>query len=238
MDHIYDVIILGAGPAGLSAGLYAGRSRLDTLIIEKGQAGGQIINTDEIENYPGQIVEGETGVSLVRRMYEQTEQFGAEHVRDTITDVELNGEIKVLTGEKDTYQAKNIIIATGAYARPIGCKGEQEYKGRGISYCATCDANFFTDLEVYVAGGGDAAVEDQAVIKTGVGEGDEIPHALRSDVGVQLRHDLLAIFHFDGHNRIAHIRSPSLIRRQRFFSRMARSISRFASRLAMASRLS
>lgn len=77
MDHIYDVIILGAGPAGLSAGLYAGRSRLDTLIIEKGQAGGQIINTDEIENYPGQIVEGETGVSLVRRMYEQTEQFGA-----------------------------------------------------------------------------------------------------------------------------------------------------------------
>lgn len=160
MDHIYDVIILGAGPAGLSAGLYAGRSRLDTLIIEKGQAGGQIINTDEIENYPGQIVEGETGVSLVRRMYEQTEQFGAEHVRDTITDVELNGEIKVLTGEKDTYQAKNIIIATGAYARPIGCKGEQEYKGRGISYCATCDANFFTDLEVYVAGGGDAAVEE------------------------------------------------------------------------------
>ena len=106
MDHIYDVIILGAGPAGLSAGLYAGRSGLDTLIIEKGQAGGQIINTDEIENYPGQIVEGETGVSLVRRMYEQTEQFGAEHVRDTITDVELNGEIKVLTGEKDTYQAK------------------------------------------------------------------------------------------------------------------------------------
>ena len=136
MDHIYDIIILGAGPAGLSAGLYAGRSRLDTLIIEKGQAGGQIINTDEIENYPGQIVEGETGVSLVRRMYEQTEQFGAEHVRDTITNAELSGDIKVLTGEKDTYQAKNIIIATGAYARPIGCKGEQEYKGRGISYCA------------------------------------------------------------------------------------------------------
>ena len=160
MDHIYDVIILGAGPAGLSAGLYAGRSRLDTLIIEKGQAGGQIINTDEIENYPGQIVEGETGVSLVRRMYEQTEQFGAEHVCDTITNAELSGDIKVLTGEKDTYQAKNIIIATGAYARPIGCKGEQEYKGRGISYCATCDANFFTDLEVYVAGGGDAAVEE------------------------------------------------------------------------------
>ena len=160
MDHIYDVIILGAGPAGLSAGLYAGRSRLDTLIIEKGQAGGQIINTDEIENYPGQIVEGETGVSLVRRMYEQTEQFGAEHVRDTITNAELSGDIKVLTGEKDTYQAKNIIIATGAYARPIGCKGEKEFMGKGVSYCATCDANFFEDFEVYVVGGGDSAVEE------------------------------------------------------------------------------
>ena len=167
MDHIYDVIIFGAGPAGLSAGLYAGRSRLDTLIIEKGQAGGQIINTDEIENYPGQIVEGETGVSLVRRMYEQTEQFGAEHVRDTITDVELNGEIKVLTGEKDTYQAKNIIIATGAYARPIGCKGEQEYKGRGISYCATCDGAFFKGRTVAVVGGGDVAVGDALFLARG-----------------------------------------------------------------------
>ena len=106
MDHIYDVIILGAGPAGLSAGLYAGRSRLDTLIIEKGQAGGQIINTDEIENYPGQIVEGETGVSLVRRMYEQTEQFGAEHIRDTIINVELDRDIKVLTGEKILIRRK------------------------------------------------------------------------------------------------------------------------------------
>ena len=167
MDHIYDVIILGAGPAGLSAGLYASRSRLDTLIIEKGQAGGQIINTDEIENYPGQIVEGETGVSLVRRMYEQTEQFGAEHVRDTITNAELSGDIKVLTGEKDTYQAKNIIIATGAYARPIGCKGEQEYKGRGISYCATCDGAFFRNKTVAVVGGGDVALEDALYLAAG-----------------------------------------------------------------------
>ena len=85
MDHIYDVIILGAGPAGLSAGLYAGRSRLDTLIIEKGQAGGQIINTDEIENYPGQIVEGETGVSLVRRMYEQAEASRSTRDAESLT---------------------------------------------------------------------------------------------------------------------------------------------------------
>ncbi len=160
MSKIYDVIVLGAGPAGLAAGLYAGRSRLSVLIIEKGQDGGQIAITDEIENYPGQIVEGETGVSLVRRMYEQTEQFGAEHVRDTITNAELSGDIKVLTGEKDTYQAKNIIIATGAYARPIGCKGEKEFMGKGVSYCATCDANFFEDFEVFVVGGGDSAVEE------------------------------------------------------------------------------
>ena len=93
-------------------------------------------------------------------MYEQTEQFGAEHVRDTITNAELSGDIKVLTGEKDTYQAKNIIIATGAYARPIGCKGEQEYKGRGISYCATCDGMFFRGKDVAVSGGGNTALED------------------------------------------------------------------------------
>ena len=119
MDYLYDVIILGAGPAGLSAGLYAGRSRLDTLIIEKGQAGGQIINTDEIENYPGQIVEGETGVSLVRRMYEQTEQFGAEHVRDTITDAELDGDIKVLTGEK-YHHCNRCICKTDRMQRRAG----------------------------------------------------------------------------------------------------------------------
>lgn len=129
MDHIYDVIILGAGPAGLSAGLYAGRSRLDTLIIEKGQAGGQIINTDEIENYPGQIVEGETGVSLVRRMYEQTEQFGAEHVRDTITNAELSGDIKVLTGEKrylsgeKYHHCNRCICKTDRMQRRAGVQG-------------------------------------------------------------------------------------------------------------------
>ena len=160
MSEIYDVIILGAGPAGLAAGLYAGRSRLNVLIIEKGQDGGQIAITDEIENYPGQIVEGESGPSLIARMTEQAEKFGAKRVSDMIKEVELEGEVKVLKSEKNEYRGKNVVIATGAHARPIGCKGEQEYKGRGISYCATCDANFFTDLEVYVAGGGDAAVEE------------------------------------------------------------------------------
>ena len=160
MSKIYDVIILGAGPAGLSAGLYAGRSRLSTLIIEKGQDGGQIAITDEIENYPGQIVEGESGPSLISRMTQQAERFGVERVSDTIKEVQLEGEIKVLKSEKAEYQAKNVIIATGAHSRPIGCKGEREYIGKGVSYCATCDANFFEDFEVYVVGGGDSAVEE------------------------------------------------------------------------------
>lgn len=160
MSKIYDVIILGAGPGGLAAGLYAGRSRLSTLIIEKGKDGGQIAITDEIENYPGQIVEGESGPSLIARMTEQAARFGVERASDTITSIEVDGEVKVLKSSKAEYQAKNIIIATGAYSRPIGCKGEAEYMGKGVSYCATCDANFFEDFEVYVVGGGDSAVEE------------------------------------------------------------------------------
>ncbi|HCR84816.1 thioredoxin-disulfide reductase [Muricomes intestini] len=160
MDKIYDVIILGGGPAGLSAGLYAGRSRLSTLIIEKGQDGGQIAITDEIENYPGQMVDGESGPELIARMTAQSVKFGAERVSDTIKEVSLEGEVKVLKGEKEEYKGKNVIIATGAHPRPIGCKGEREYLGKGVSYCATCDANFFEDLEVFVVGGGDSAVEE------------------------------------------------------------------------------
>lgn len=160
MSKIYDVIILGAGPAGLAAGLYAGRSRLSTLMIEKGQDGGQIAITDEIENYPGQIVEGESGPSLIARMTAQAEKFGVERISDTINSVELEGDVKTVKTSKGEYQAKNVIIATGAYSRPIGCKGEAEYIGKGVSYCATCDANFFEDFEVYVVGGGDSAVEE------------------------------------------------------------------------------
>ncbi|PWJ49246.1 NAD(P)/FAD-dependent oxidoreductase, partial [Faecalicatena contorta] len=160
MGKIYDVIILGGGPAGLSAGLYAGRSRLSALIIEKGQDGGQIAITDEIENYPGQVLEGESGPSLTARMTAQSAKFGVERVSDTIKEVSLDGEIKILKGEKNQYEAKNVIIATGAHPRPIGCKGEKEYMSKGVSYCATCDANFFEDLEVYVVGGGDSAVEE------------------------------------------------------------------------------
>ncbi|MGO5052484.1 thioredoxin-disulfide reductase [Lachnospiraceae bacterium LCP25S3_G4] len=160
MSKIYDVIILGAGPGGLAAGLYAGRSCLSTLVIEKGKDGGLIAITDEIENYPGQIVDGESGPSLIARMTEQVDKFGAERVSDVIKEVDFSGDIKKLVGSNGTYEAKSIVIATGATPRPIGCKGEAEFLGKGVSYCATCDANFFEDFEVFVVGGGDSAVEE------------------------------------------------------------------------------
>ena len=161
MDKIYDVIILGAGPAGLAAGLYAGRARLDTLVLEKGKDGGQIAITDEIENYPGQMVdEKESGPSLIARMTKQVEKFGAARVSDTITSVELEGDVKVLKSAKNEYRAKVVIVATGAFPKPIGCENEAKFMGKGISFCATCDASFFEDFEVFVVGGGDSAVEE------------------------------------------------------------------------------
>lgn len=156
---VYDVIIIGAGPAGLAAGLYASRARLNTLIIEKEGDGGQIATTDEVANYPGSI-ENASGPSLIARMVDQVNEFGAKKINDEIKSVELEGEIKVLKGAKEEYKGKTVIIATGAVPRPIGCPGEKELTGRGVSYCATCDAAFFEDLEVYVVGGGDTAVEE------------------------------------------------------------------------------
>ncbi|MDR2182736.1 MAG: thioredoxin-disulfide reductase [Clostridiales bacterium] len=159
MENIYDVIILGGGPGGLSAGLYAGRSRLKTLLIEKAFDGGQIATTAEIENYPGQLAE-DSGPSLVERMSAQTVKFGIEKVYETVTEVQLEGGIKTIKTSESTYQSKTVIIATGANPRPIGCPGEKELVGKGVSYCATCDGAFFEDLEVYVIGGGDTAVEE------------------------------------------------------------------------------
>ncbi|WP_338633435.1 Thioredoxin reductase [Sporomusa ovata DSM 2662] len=151
--QIYDVVIIGAGPAGLSAGLYAGRSRLSTLLIEKEKDGGQIVITSEVENYPG-CMEEESGRSLVARMTRQTETFGVERAQDTITKVDFSGDIKVLTGKKGEYRARAVIIATGAYPRPIGCEGEKELIGKGVSYCATCDGNFSrTWISMWLAAG-------------------------------------------------------------------------------------
>lgn len=160
MSKIYDVIIIGGGPAGLAAGLYAGRARLDTLIIEKAREGGQIVNTSEIVNYPGSMVEDESGQSLINRMVEQAKMFGAVTVYDTVEDVKLEGDVKEVKGMSDTYKAKTVILANGAKPALIGCPGEAEFTGRGVSFCATCDGAFFEGLEVFVVGGGDAAVEE------------------------------------------------------------------------------
>jgi len=159
MEKIYDTIILGAGPAGLASGSYAGRAKMKTLIIEKGTVGGQIVITSEVENYPGGI-DDETGQTLVERMEAQAERFGAEKVIDTILEVELEGDIKRVKCSNGEYLGKTIIICTGAQPRPLGCPGEKELTGKGVSYCATCDAAFFEDFEVYVVGGGDSAVEE------------------------------------------------------------------------------
>ncbi|AJD30290.1 MULTISPECIES: thioredoxin-disulfide reductase [Clostridium] len=159
MDNVYDLIIIGSGPAGLSAGLYAARARLKTLILERNKAGGQIVITDEVANYPGSV-RNATGKTLVERMEEQVEEFGAERKKDNVKEVDFTGKIKIIKGEKEEYKAKSVIIATGAAPRHIGCKGENELIGKGVSYCATCDADFFTDLEVFVIGGGDSALEE------------------------------------------------------------------------------
>ncbi len=156
---LYDVIILGAGPAGLTAGLYAARATLKTLMIEKSVVGGQIATTDEVANYPGAPVDS-TGPSLVERMREQALSFGAELISDEITEVELNGEEKILRSATKEYRAKAVIIATGAKSKLLGCPGEQEFTGRGVAYCATCDGAFFSNLRIFVIGGGDTAVEE------------------------------------------------------------------------------
>lgn len=155
----YDLIIIGAGPAGLAAGIYAGRAMLKTLIIEKDIEGGQILQTSEIENYPGSL-EVESGPTLIDRMAAQVNKFGVEKVTATVTDVVLDGQVKVVKCGKEIFQAKTIIIAGGAAAVPLGIEGEEKFRGRGLSYCATCDGPFFRDLEVYVVGGGDSAIQE------------------------------------------------------------------------------
>lgn len=158
---IYDVLILGGGPGGLAAGLYAGRSKLSVLIIEKGIDGGQIAITHDIENYPGQPkVDGMSGQELVAPMTAQCKKFGCERVSDTISAVDFSGQIKKLIGGKGEYLGKSVIVCTGAMTRSIGCKNEAKYVGKGVSYCAVCDANFFEGFEIYVVGGNGIAAEE------------------------------------------------------------------------------
>ncbi len=159
LEKVYDVIIIGAGPAGLSAALYAGRAKLSTLVLEGSKVGGQIAITSEVDNYPGSMTDT-TGPTLTARMVEQAKHFGAEMVPDSAVGTDFKGKIKIVKGEKADYKGRSIIIATGANPRQIGCPGEKELTGKGVSYCATCDADFFEGLEVFVVGGGDTAVEE------------------------------------------------------------------------------
>ena len=155
----YDVIIIGGGPAGLTAAIYASRARLSTLIIEKESFGGQIVSTDGIENYPG-IVEGDTGTTLVERMRKQAESFGTKFLRSEVVDFDFSQKIKTVKTKDETFSAKGVILSVGASHRKLEVKGEDEFAGAGVSYCATCDGAFFKDIEVFVVGGGDTAFQE------------------------------------------------------------------------------
>lgn len=159
-NKIYDVAILGAGPAGLTAGIYAARAKLSAVIIDKGIDGGQIAVAHEIENYPGQAEERESGQQLTARMAAQAKRFGCERVSDLITSCELDGPVKTLHGAKESYRARTLILCTGAITRKLGCKNEEKYIGRGLSYCAVCDAAFFEGLDIYSVGGSSIALEE------------------------------------------------------------------------------
>jgi thioredoxin reductase (NADPH) len=158
-DQIYDTVIIGGGPAGLTAALYAARAGLTTALVERGAVGGQMATTDQVENYPG-FPEGIGGPELAIKMEEQARRFGAEFVISEVNGIDLDGLVKhVRTGDK-TVRTRTIILATGANPRQLGVPGEDRLRGRGVSYCATCDGAFFRGHELVVVGGGDAAVEE------------------------------------------------------------------------------
>jgi len=159
MDAEYDVLILGGGAAGLSAAIYCGRAMLKTLLLERLGTGGQVLNTLDIDNYPG-FPQGIAGPEIASRFDEQARKFGAEIQYDEITGTQLKGDVKVVEGLSKTYTARSIIICTGGSHRKLGVPGEQEFSGKGVSYCAVCDANFFRGQEVVVVGGGDAAIDE------------------------------------------------------------------------------
>lgn len=157
-EKIYDVAILGAGPAGMTAAVYTSRANLSTIMIERGVPGGQMVNTNEVENYPG--FASVLGPDLSNKMFEHAKKFGAEYAFGDVKRLIDGDEYKtIVTGNKE-YKARSVIIATGAEHKKLGIPGEEEYSGRGVSYCAVCDGAFFKDRELVVVGGGDSAVEE------------------------------------------------------------------------------
>ena len=156
---MYDVIIIGAGPAGISRAIYASRAGLKTLVLEKEAVGGQIALTDSCENYPGNI-EDLSGLELADNMRKQAVHFGAEFKYDAIKEADLEGKVKVLKSRRNVYESKAVIIATGASPRMLNVKGESEFIGRGVGFCAVCDAPFYKGSHIYVVGGGNSAADE------------------------------------------------------------------------------
>jgi len=158
-EPTYDVVIIGGGAAGLAASIYSVRAMLKTLVIERQAMGGQILYTGEVENYPG-FPEPIAGPDLAMLYEKQAARFGVEFVYDTIKSLELDGPLKRVIGEEGEYNSKTVIIASGGEHNKLEVPGEEEFSGRGVSYCATCDGNFFRDQDVTVVGGGDAAMDE------------------------------------------------------------------------------
>ena len=158
MAKKYDIVIVGAGTAGLSAAIYAVRAGKSVIVLEAITHGGQIVNTPEVENYPG--IKKISGFEFANNLYEQAKSLGAEVVYEKVIGIEVNGEEKIVHTAKEDYQAKAVILATGAKNRPLGLEHEKEWIGAGISYCATCDGMFYRGKDVAVAGGGNTALED------------------------------------------------------------------------------
>ena len=157
---VYDLLILGGGPAGLAAGIYGGRAKFKTAVIEKGVLGGTVYTTREIVNYPGSFKEV-SGPDLMKEWTEHAKYFGTEFIKGEVAEVEVEGEIKIVKTKKgDEYRAKAIILATGSEPRMLNVPGERKFRGDGVSYCATCDADFYSGLEIVVVGNGDAAIEE------------------------------------------------------------------------------
>ena len=155
---MYDTIIIGAGPAGMTAALYAARSNLKVALLERGIPGGQMNNTADIENYPGYA--NISGPELAEQMFEPLENLGVEHLFGLVEKIEDQGDFKEIITEDERFEAKTVIIASGANHRHLGVPGEEDYNSRGVSYCAVCDGAFFRDEDLLVVGGGDSAVEE------------------------------------------------------------------------------